>query len=172
VSSGQNWTPSPPAGLIAGNVVNAASYTDAIAPGGLISIFGAGLAGSSAAATSVQIDGQAARVIAATPFQVNAQIPSAASAGAVQLTISSASGSAQQQVAVSSVAPSIFSVSATQTAITNVDNTLNTASNPARRGSYLIIYATGFGAVSAAGAASTPLSVVIGGLAIPWHMRA
>jgi uncharacterized protein (TIGR03437 family) len=167
VSSGQNWTLSPLAALIAGNVVNAASYTSAVAPGGLISIFGAGLAGSANVATSVQIDGQAAQVVAATPFQVNARIPSAVSPGTAQLTISSASGSAQQQVAVSSVAPAIFSLSATQAAITNVDNTLNTTANPARRGSYLIIYATGFGAVSGAGAASTPLSVVIGGLAIP-----
>ncbi len=41
--------------------------------GGLISIFGAGLAGA-----FVQIAGQPARVIAATPSQINAQIPSIA----------------------------------------------------------------------------------------------
>jgi len=168
VSNGENWSLSPLTALIAGSVVNAASYTTAIAPGGLISIFGAGLAGSVAGqSTTVQIGGQAAKVVAATPFQVNAQAPSGISAGTAQLTVSSADGSAQQQVAISSVAPAIFSISATQAAITNLDNSLNAPSNPAKRGSYLIIYATGFGAVSAAGAATTPLSVVIGGLSIP-----
>jgi uncharacterized protein (TIGR03437 family) len=168
VSNGQNWTASPLIALIAGSVVNAASYTTAIAPGGLISIFGAGLAGSvTGQSTTVQIGGQAAKVVAATPFQVNAQVPSGVSAGTAQLTVGSASGSAQQQVAIGSVAPAIFSISATQAAITNLDNSLNAPSNPAKRGSYLIIYATGFGAVSAAGAATTPLSVVIGGLSIP-----
>jgi len=162
VSKGQHWTLSPLTALIAGSVVNAASYTTAIAPGGLISIFGAGLAGA-----TVQIDGQAAKVVAATPFQVNAQVPPGVSAGTAQLTVTSANGSAQQPVAISSVAPAIFSISATQAAITNLDNSLNAPSNPAMRGSYLIIYATGFGAVSAAGAATTPLSVVIGGLEIP-----
>jgi uncharacterized protein (TIGR03437 family) len=162
VSNGQNWSLSPLASLITGSVVNAASYTNAIAPGGLISIFGGGLAGA-----SVQINGQAAKVVASTPFQVNAQVPSTVSPGTVQLSVSSANGGAQQQVAVASVAPAIFSVSATQAAITNLNNTLNTPSNPAQRGSYLIIYATGFGAVSSAGAATTPLSVVIGGLTIP-----
>ncbi len=115
----------------------------------------------------MQIDGQAAKVVAATPFQVNAQVPYGVSAGTAQLTVNSGSGSAQQQLTIGNVAPAIFSISAAQPAITNVDNSLNTASNPARRGSYLIIYATGFGAVSAAGAATTPLSVTIGGLTIP-----
>jgi uncharacterized protein (TIGR03437 family) len=162
VSNGQNWSLSPLAALIAGNVVNAASYTNAIASGGLISVFGAGLAEA-----SIQINGQAAKVVAASPFQVNAQVPSTVSPGTVQLSVSSANGSAQQQVAIASVAPAIFSVSATQAAITNLNNTLNTPSNPAQRGSYLIVYATGFGAVSSNGAAITPLSVVIGGLIIP-----
>jgi uncharacterized protein (TIGR03437 family) len=162
VSSGQHFSISPLATLVAGNVVNAASFTNAIAPGGLISIFGAGLAGS-----TVQVNGQAAKVVATTPFQVNAQVPYGVSAGTVELTVSSLNGSAQQQFAIESVAPAIFSISATQAAITNLDNSLNTASNPAKRGSYLIIYATGFGAVSAAGTATTPLSVVIGGLTIP-----
>jgi uncharacterized protein (TIGR03437 family) len=162
VSNGQNWTLAPLQALISGPVVNAASYTVAIAPGGLISIFGAGLSGA-----TVQVNGQAAKVVAATPFQVNAQIPPTISPGTVQVTVSSANGSAQQSVAVASVAPAVFSISATQAAITNVDNSLNTASNPAKRGSYLIVYATGLGAVSAAGAATTPVSVVIAGLTIP-----
>jgi len=161
-STGQHFTFSPLASLVSESVVNAASYTTAIAPGGLISIFGAGLA-----ASTVQINGQAAKVVASTPFQVNAQVPYGVATGTAQLTLNSSNGSAQQQFAIGSVAPAIFSISAVQAAITNLDNSLNTPANPAKRGSYLIIYATGFGAVSAAATAATPLSVVIGGLTIP-----
>jgi uncharacterized protein (TIGR03437 family) len=53
-----------------------------------------------------------------------------------------------------------------QAAITNQDNTLNTASNPASRGAIIVIYGTGFGAVGSAGGlspAKAPVSVVVGG---------
>jgi uncharacterized protein (TIGR03437 family) len=157
----QPWSAAPLTTVIAGSVLNAASYTNQIAPGGLISIFGAGLAGSGA--TAVQVNGQSARVIAATPFQVNAQIPAGAVAGSAQLTVTSSNGTAQQQTAIASVAPAIFSISASQAAITNSDNSLNGPANPANRGGVVVIYATGFGATAASGAATTPVSVVIGG---------
>jgi uncharacterized protein (TIGR03437 family) len=160
-TGGQPWSVSPLGTAIAGNVLNAASFTNQIAPGGLISIFGAGLAGSGA--TTVQVNGQSARVIAATPFQVNAQIPVGTAAGSAQLTVTSSNGSAQQQVAISQVAPAIFSISASQAAITNSDNSLNTTSNPAKRGGVIVIYATGFGATASSGAATTTITVVIGG---------
>ena len=117
--------------VIAGNVLNAASYTNQIAPGGLISIFGAGLAGSGE--STYKSTDKARPVIAATPFQVNAQIPSGRGWFA-QLTVTSSNGTAQQQITVASVAPAIFSISASQAAITNSDNSLNTTSNPAKRG--------------------------------------
>jgi uncharacterized protein (TIGR03437 family) len=53
-----------------------------------------------------------------------------------------------------------------QAAIVNQDNTINTPSNPASRGAYLVIYGTGFGATGSSGTLSpvkTALSVVIGG---------
>jgi uncharacterized protein (TIGR03437 family) len=157
----QPWSVAPLVAAIAGNVLNAASYTDQIAPGGLISIFGAGFAGSGA--TTVQVNGQSARVIAATPFQVNAQIPVGTAVGSAQLTVASSNGSAQQQVAIAPVAPAIFSISASQAAITNSDNSLNSTSNPAKRGGVIVIYATGFGATASSGAATTPVTAVVGG---------
>ena len=160
----QPWSVAPLTTAIMGNVLNAASYTNQIAPGGLISIFGAGLAGSGA--TTLQVNGQSARVIAATPFQVNAQIPPGTVVGSAQLTVISTNGSAQQQIAVASVAPAIFSISAAQAAITNSDNSLNTTSNPAKRGGVVVIYATGLGATASSGAATTPVTVVIGGVTL------
>ncbi len=153
----QQWSVGPLTTIIAG-VLNTASYTDQIAIGGLISIFGAGLAGA-----DVQIAGQPARVIAATPFQLNAQIPSTVAPGPTQLTVTSSNGNAQQQIGIGTVAPAIFSISSTQAAITNSDNSLNRLSNPAARGGVIVIYATGFGATSSTGAAATPITVVIGG---------
>ena len=156
-----SWSVTPLATAIAANgVLNAASYTPQFAPGGLISIFGAGLSGA-----TVQINGQAAKVLAATPFQLNAQIPTTTAAGTAQLIVSSSFGSAQQSIPIASNAPAIFSLSSTQAAITNADNTLNTPSNPVMRGGVIVIYATGFGATSSAGAAATPITVSIGGTA-------
>lgn len=150
--------------LFAGGVVNAASLTPDIAPGGIVSIFGAGLAGS-----SVTVNGESAAVLAALPFQINAQIPSDIPTGTATVGVSSGTGNASAQISIGSVAPEIFTLSSVQAAITNQDNTLNTASNPASRGAVIVIYGTGFGAVGASGGLSpvkAPVSVVIGGTAL------
>ncbi len=154
VRAGASWTVAPLATSITA-VLNAASFTNQFAPGGLISIFGAGLAGA-----TVSIGGQSARVVAATPFQVNAQLPSTLAPGLAQLTVTSASGTAQQQISLAAAAPAIFSLTATQAAIANSDNSLNTPSNPAKRGGVVVVYATGFGA-------STPVTASIGGVNVP-----
>ncbi len=158
VPANPSWSITPLAATITGSVLNAASFTPQIAPGGLISIFGAGLSGG-----TVQINGQTARVLAATTFQINALIPSAAAPGQAQLTVSSNYGTAQQSLTIAPVAPAIFSISAAQAAITNADNSLNTPSNPVKRGSVIVIYCTGLGATASSGAASTPVTVTIAG---------
>jgi uncharacterized protein (TIGR03437 family) len=150
--------------LFTGGIVNAASLTTDLAPGGIASIFGAGLAGS-----SVTVNGESASVLAALPFQINAQIPFDIPSGTATFAATSASGSATAQVAISPVAPEIFAISSTQAAITNQDNTLNTSSNPASRGSTIVIYGTGFGAVGSSSGlspAKMSLSVVIGGTSL------
>jgi uncharacterized protein (TIGR03437 family) len=90
--------------------------------------------------------------------------------GTATLKVTSANGSAQQPIVISPVAPAIFTISPGEAAITNQDNTPNTPSNPADRGSYLVIYGTGFGAVTSSGGlsrANTPVSAVIGGTTVP-----
>ena len=157
-----SWTISPlQTTLFTSGIVNAASLTPDIAPGGIVSIFGAGLAGS-----SVTVNGESAPVLAALPFQINAQIPPDIPSGTATLALTSGAGSATAQIAISSVAPEIFMLSSAQAAITNQDNSLNTASNPASRGAVIVIYGTGFGVVGSAGGLNpvkAPLSVVIGG---------
>jgi uncharacterized protein (TIGR03437 family) len=147
--------------LFSSGIANAASLTPDIAPGGLISIFGAGLAGA-----SVTINGEPASILAALPFQINAQVPFDIPPGIVSVGVTSPAGNAGAQVPLSTVAPEIFTLSSSQAAITNQDNSLNTASNPASRGSSIVIYGTGFGAVGVSGGlspAKLPISVVIGG---------
>jgi uncharacterized protein (TIGR03437 family) len=147
--------------LFTGGVVNAASLTPDIAPGGIISIFGAGLAGS-----SVTVNGEPASILAALPFQINAQIPSDIPSGTAILAVTSATGTASAQVAINPVAPEIFTLSPIEAAITNQDNTLNSPSNPALRGTSIVIYGTGFGPTGSSGRlnpVATPLSVIVGG---------
>ena len=138
-------------------VINAASFNSQIAPGGLVSIFGTGFS----SASTVQVNGETAKVLAAFPFQINAQIPSDIAPGSATVAIASA----QQNITLNPVAPAIFSIGPNQAAITNQDNTLNTGSNPASRGNEIVIYATGFAAVTPSGGlsvTSTSVTAVIG----------
>jgi len=104
--------------LFSGGIVKAASLTPDIAPGGIISIFGAGLE-----ASSVTVNGESASILAALPFQIPFDIPS---------------GTSGVAVTISSVAPEIFTIGSNQAAITNQNNTLNTKANPALRGSTIV----------------------------------
>ncbi len=155
-------------------VVNAATFTAGIAPGGIMAIFGEGLTGTGAP-TSVDMDGIAVRLLYVSPFQVNAEVPLAAAPGVHTLHIQSAYGSAQQQVTVSVVAPQIFLVGNPVTgavvgALVNQDNSLNGPSNPLARGNTLVIYATGLGAVLKSGqfsVAAASVTVVLNGTELP-----
>jgi uncharacterized protein (TIGR03437 family) len=164
------WVIAPlQASIAGGGVVNAASFTSDFAPGGIVSIYGAGFV-RSGFDTVVQINGEAAPVLAALPFQINAQIPLDIAPGAATLAVNTGNGNAQQSITVAGVAPAIFSISPTQAAITNLDNSLNSPANPAVRGSAMVVYCTGLGAVSPSGQlsiASTPVTVVLGGAELP-----
>ena len=154
----------------AGAVVNAASFTTDFAPGTAISIFGLGLARANSE-TTVEIGGQAAQVIFATPFQVNAVVPLGLAAGSWPLRLTSAFGSSEAQVEVRETSPAVFRLSASQAAVTNQDGSLNTPNNPAPRGQVVVVYGTGFGAVDAGqgGLRRTvaPVSVRGGGVDLP-----
>jgi uncharacterized protein (TIGR03437 family) len=144
----------------ASSVVNAATFTPGIAPGGLMTIFGTGLFGAGAA-TAVDMDGSSLRLLYSSPFQVNAEVPLTTLPGVHTLRIQSAFGSAQQQVTVSETAPEIFLLGNPAVgAVVNQDNSLNRPSNPLPRGQALVIYATGLGRVTTNGQLSATQAAV------------
>jgi uncharacterized protein (TIGR03437 family) len=154
----------------ANSVVNAATFTAGIAPGGLMTIFGTGLSGS-ASATTADMDGVAVPILFSSPFQINAVVPQSIAAGVHVLTVHSPYGASQQSVSVAAVAPAIFLVGNPPTgAVLNQNYTLNGPANPLPRGQVLSLYATGLGAVSSRGGYSvtnTAVSVVAGGTELP-----
>jgi uncharacterized protein (TIGR03437 family) len=154
----------------AGAVVNAATYTSGIAPGGIMAIFGTGLSGPGST-TTVDMDGTAATVLWASAFQINAQVPAGIAPGVHTLRVSSVYGVAQQSVSVSAVAPAIFLVgSATAGAVLNQDYSLNGPANPLPRGQVLMVYATGLGVVTKQGqlsATAATVTAVVNGQELP-----
>ncbi|MGB9604918.1 MAG: hypothetical protein ACPL88_03455, partial [Bryobacteraceae bacterium] len=153
------------ASIQANGVVNAASYRPALAPGGLMAIFGSGLA-RAGAPTEVEMSGIAARVVAATPFQLNVEVPLGLTPGLHALRVRSPFGTVEQQVTVQAVAPAIFSLPTGGAAIVNQDGTINGPSNPVRRGQAVVIYCTGLGEVTQAGPphwAKEPVRVMVDG---------
>jgi uncharacterized protein (TIGR03437 family) len=155
-------------------VVNAATFTSGLAPGGIMAIFGAGLAGPgvpSGPATTVDMDGTIATVLFAAPFQINAQVPPGLAPGVHTLRVSSVYGMAQQSVTVSAVAPAIFLMGNSSTgAVLNQDFSMNGPANPLSRGQALVVYATGLGAVSKQGQLSVtaaPVTALINGQELP-----
>lgn len=136
-------------------IVSAANGAAAIAPGSLISIYGANLAPANAAArslplpaslagTSVTINGMAAPVLFVSAGQINVQVPYEVPPGAADLTIQSGSlASAPVGFTVQAVAPSILPV--VQDAVTGA---LISPDAPALAGQYLTVYVTGQGAVN------------------------
>lgn len=155
----------------AAGVVNGATFVPGIAPGGLVSIFGVGLAGPGSA-TAVDMDGTPLRLLLATsPFQINAEVPLGMAPGVHSLHVQSAFGSAQQPVMVSAVAPGIFLLGNPPIgAITNTNYSLIGPSNPLPRGQSMVIFATGLGTVTQSGAYSvtkTTVTVVLNGTELP-----
>jgi uncharacterized protein (TIGR03437 family) len=153
------------------SVVNAATYTTDMAPGGLISIFGDGLAKRDTA-TKVEIGNIAARVTVSFPFQVNLQIPPEVQPGTQILRVTSPFGVSEQTIEVQAVAPAIFRLdplplgldktAANKGATINQDGKLNLPSNPARRGSIVTLFGTGFGAVNTGKVPSSTVLPVTG----------
>jgi uncharacterized protein (TIGR03437 family) len=150
----------------AASVVNGATFTPGIAPGGVVSIFGTGLS-VTGQATTVDMDGIAMRLLFATPFQINAEVPLTMAPGVHTIRVQSVYGASQQAVTVSAVAPGIFLIGNPPVgAITNQNFTLIGPSNPLPRGQSLVIFATGLGTVTQSGQyfqTSTPVTVVLNG---------
>ena len=147
-------------------VVSAASFTSsAIAPGELITIFG-----NSIRPAAVRFDDIEAPLLYGTSNQINAVVPFEVAGKSTTLMSVTVPGGGTFSVtlSVSTAAPAVFVTSASgQGAILNGDLSVNSAANPAARGSSISIYATGAGLLSPAvvdgtiiSATNLPLSVV------------
>jgi uncharacterized protein (TIGR03437 family) len=152
-------------------VANAAMFVQgAIAPGEIISIFGAGLGpeqgvglqldsqgrvATQAGGTSVLIGGVPAPILYAQANPVNAVAPYEI-AGTTSTTLQveyQGQRTSAMSLSVAPSAPAIFTVNgsgAGQGAILNQDGTLNSAANPAAKGSIIALFATGDGVESPA----------------------
>lgn len=148
---------SPAVAFSAASVLNAASFQPGLSPGGIFSVFGTGLAASpsgSKAATTVLVGGLPANVLLATPFQINAQMPTAAAVGNTSMQITSPYGSSTQSVSIQATAPGIFTIGTASDgvsalgAVVNQTGVLNGPTAPALRGSTITIYGTGLGATT------------------------
>jgi uncharacterized protein (TIGR03437 family) len=162
-ASGLSIIPLTPAGsqnapaLAGGGVVNTANYTAAIAPGGLISIFGRNLGETAAAGSTplptvlggacVTLNNVPIPLLATTAGQINAQIPPTLAAGRYPLvvrSIANQAASAAATVTVSRYAPAIF-LDQEGPAIYHRNGQRGDRAHPAKRDAPLTIYATGLG---------------------------
>jgi uncharacterized protein (TIGR03437 family) len=148
-------------------VANTASYdANTISPGGIINIYGINLGPDpiptilpALTGTSVAIDGNPAPILYTSPTQVSCIVPYALSTKVqsppikVNLTVNYGSVSPNQSVTLVAADPGIFTTDASgigQGAILNINGvtgnmTVNSATNPATKGSAVAIYVTGFG---------------------------
>ena len=172
--------------------VNAASFADQpVAPGSLVSGFGAGLAEKTVAAKAlplprelddvqVLVNGEPAPLVFVSPGQINYVVPQQTSLGtATAEVVRKGEVVARGVVLVWQVSPGLFARDGSGEgpgSIANADWSLNSAEKPAQRGEFIHIFGTGAGEVKPPvgdGAAATgdPLSrttatpeVYVGGL--------
>ena len=150
------------------SVVNAASFASGpIAPGEIISIFGAGLGPETPArgvvgpetgrlptaleSVSVLLDGEPSPLLYVRETQINAQVPyEIAGRSSVQLAVSYGGiDSPRATLAVSPARPALFLIPGSRSAIVlNEDGRLNSASQPARLGESVTLFGTGQGETS------------------------
>jgi uncharacterized protein (TIGR03437 family) len=171
----------------ANGVVNGASFAAPLAPGMIASLFGTGLASSTAVASgtpllttlggaSLQVEGVAAPLFFVSPAQINFQVPwEVQGRTSAALTLAAGGTSVTATVPIISTAPAVFSTNSTgrgQGAILLTPggeiaaargSISGRATRPARRGEDISTYCIGLGPVSntprtGAPAASSPLS--------------
>ncbi|MGB7758535.1 MAG: glycoside hydrolase family 44 protein [Bryobacteraceae bacterium] len=155
-----------------GAITNAASYdATGVSPGEIVAIWGQGLGPAAGAnfqfdsndliatslgGTQVFFNGYPAPLIYASSGQVNAVVPyeAALAQTASVIVVYQGNPSAPSQIAISAAKPGIFTNNNSgggQGAILNQDFSLNGPSNPAPRGQYVLIYATGEGVTTPPG---------------------
>lgn len=141
-------------------VVNGATFQmGPVAPGSLISLFGANLAQGTTSSTAsrfsnslggvtLTINGFAAPLQFVSPQQINAQVPFETIPGTATAELRlPAMPPAAIQFPIAQVAPGIFATGPNQAAVQNADGTMNAIANPAGSGSQVTVYLTGQGVV-------------------------
>jgi len=157
-----------------GGVLNGGSFQPGLAAANtILSLFGANL--SCTPAPQLLVGGVPVAVLFASDTQINFVIPPGlADTGNASLQIvCNGVNSPEGTLALSPVNPSIFTVTENGTgqgAILNVDYSLNGLQWPGIRGSYLLVFGTGFGDLGPAGAdglqrLTLPVTALIGGVA-------
>ena len=158
-----------------GAVVNAASFqSGGVAPGSIVSAFGANLALDSESASGTPlpiflagaellINGIPAPLFYASPSQLNAQLPYEVPTGtATAVVMLGNNASAPIRIIVQQAAPAIFTIGPNQAAALNSDGAVNGPDRPAAPGSTLQVFCTGLGptdrsVATGVAAPSTPL---------------
>jgi uncharacterized protein (TIGR03437 family) len=181
----------------AGAVVNAATFQGGgIVPGEIITVFGSGIGPSTLATMALDSNGRVANTLAETRVlfdgvpapliyvsqaQTSAIVPySVAGKNTTQVQIEfKGIGSDTVTLQVFASDPGLFTINSSgkdQGAILNENATVNSAGNPAIKGSVIVLYATGEGQTNPSGVDGTlansvypkpllPVSVQIGGVA-------
>ncbi len=143
--------------LSSSGVVNTANFQPAIAPGGLISIFGSNLATAATSASSplptvlggtcVTLNNAPIPLLATAAGQINAQVPPTLAAGRYSLVVRSLTGLAASNtvtVTVAKYAPAVF-VDSQGPALYHADGSRVNQDNPGKRDEKLTLYVTGMG---------------------------
>lgn len=149
------FTLAPPPLLSYGAVVNAASFTPTLAPGGLVSIFGWYLAAeenrpsnlplpANLSGVSVTLNGRPVPLVYVSGTQINAQLPYDVQ-GRATLMVTTPNGAAVVPVTVSEVAPAIFYTAGVQPAVVHSNGALVSAATPGNTGEWITVYLTGLG---------------------------
>ncbi len=161
---------SPAPVISAAAIANAASFlAGPVAPGELITIYGAGMGSptlttlaldangkvaTTLAGTTVRFDNRPAPLIYVSATQLSAIVPYGVSGSArLQVTYNEVTSNTVT-VAVSAAAPALFTVNSAgtgQVAALNQDGSLNSSANPAAKGSVVVLYGTGEGETDPAG---------------------
>ena len=153
-------------------VVNAADFTQPIAPGGLITVFGSNLSPisqgtvggnltTSLADSCLQVNGLSVPVLFVSPTQINAQLPNFD--GNTTLRLNTPGGVSDNfNLTILPAAPSVFRIASVGSDESNAaiirasNNQLVTPSNPVHRTDTIVIYATGLGRTSPEVPSGTP----------------
>lgn len=142
------------------SVTNSASFTGAVSPGSLATIFGTGFSSQTAqpaslplpaslGGVSVVVNGYYSPMLYTDSGQINFQVPFEAQPGRATVMVRSPLGmSVEYPVTVDAAAPGIFQFDQNQALATDASGALITADHPAPAGSVIVVYLTGIGSLS------------------------